>query len=227
MIWEPNSLDPGPAFKAGYCKIHDIRWAISLIYYGDPRKEDEWRVKVNTCPECRKDARFRDQRFDEEEPLSGPLYGWRLFKMEHWLLMLTSLFRSHLWPPNEIIEAKCSNNSRQPKPHVGIPYHDCGFHAFYRQDETITYAINYRALENGDPRRVVIGVVKAFGNIVLHDQGFRSSQMKVVSVSPFTGDTETAVDLAQAGYRVAKDLDELATFAKYTADYYGLPGERP
>ena len=164
------------------------------------------------------EVRFLHQRFDEE-PLVGPLYGWRLFLNSDVLQALVSLFRTHLWAPNKTFEAGCSQSLPQPVPHVG---HNCGFHVFYHKDPTIAYAMEYRARENGDPDRWVISVVKASGNIVLHDQGFRSSRLRIVAVSTLIRNKQLADRLAQAGYQVAKNLDELATFAKYTADYYDI-----
>lgn len=158
-----------------------------------------------------------------------PLIGWRCWELSDY--SLRSLTRGIDWPHKRPAESHCLLVEQNAAVPHNSPHWDCscGLYAFAlgevpepepiaRPAPTIYTSMPYSSFgtpTDQDQRIEVRGLVRAWGNIVLHDDGFRAEYMKplllIVPEEP-AGDWDWAL-------RIRSYLDQV----RYIARLYDVP----
>lgn len=159
------------------------------------------------CPDCRNlSAKDREIPVTERLLMEAPVYGWRKWKVNTTdsvevtpqgiqrdktttLLSPIAHNRSMTYKRNSFVAA-CDNRGHvAPQPGC-----TCGIYAFHTLDEFLD--------EYNVGEYEIVTLIRAFGNIEMHDRGFRTETAEVIAF------------LVPGALRVDK-------FFKNLADYYG------
>jgi hypothetical protein len=111
----------------------------------------------------------RDAAFGEPRIGTGEIIGWRFWGLSNGLLR--SVFVSRLWRPGVLERAICKDTG---------PY-NLGYHAFKEREQAEREASTHWP-------STVIGSVAMWGEIIEHEQGWRSESAAVRSITEITGE---------------------------------------
>src|SRR5262245_16149250 len=113
-------------------------------------------------------VKTKDAALGKPRIRAGEIIGWRFWKLCNGLL--GSVFVSHLWRPGVLERAICKDTG---------PY-NLGYHGFKKREQAEREASTYWS-------STVVGSVAMWGEVIEHEQGWRSEYAAVRSIIKITG----------------------------------------